>query len=439
MKKIILMLIPMLMLFLLVISSCDTTEPDKPKNYNYSISKVFWTDSVDNNKDGHTTNRVLWIHVNLEENVTRTIEARLYYKPTLVSTYTYYGSTAELNIDGINSPLTIQYMIGPPIGRELMYGTYDFSVEIYEIGSERIEASATKEDTSVTGSDFLTGQNFEALNTDQIYSVKVWWKNIIDKNGNGNAQKAELFVDVNIDDDLTKEVTTELYYKERNDEKYALYAYEGPYQIKYNVDADTVKFKVGEPPNELKQGQYDFKIVVYEEGFYFPVAILDPDAAEPDPMVDSLVSRKFETNVDDGYYYTIKSVEWLSGVDANSNGYYAKRSLTMDVNVDKNEQRKIWVKVFYQHKDSARSKEYTTFFNTDTTSHSINGLNDANDKFTVEIGGITDSTKLLYKSEYNFLVDILEFGAEDIMTSAGSKTHAVLALQKFETATQDTL
>ena len=90
MKKL-LVILSFISLMGIFIVSCDTTEVEEVVDYTYSISKVFWSDAVDNNKDGYLTNNVLTIHINLEENVTRNIDVRLYFTPIGGTNFTFYG------------------------------------------------------------------------------------------------------------------------------------------------------------------------------------------------------------------------------------------------------------------------------------------------------------------------------------------------------------
>ena len=417
--------------------SCETTAVEEVVDYTYSVSRVFWSEPVDNNADGYMTNRVLTVHVNLEEDVTRQIDVRMYFRPVGATAYSFYGSMNDIDFEGINSPLTVQFMVGPPLYRELLYGNYDFKVEIYESGSDKIEAKVDKDDTDIPGADLLGGQKFESLATDQIYSINVRWLDIADENENGYATQAALIVDVNIEQNLTKQVKVELYKKEQNEANYSLYETTSPFEIQFDSVEDSILFAIGVPPKELKYGTYNFKVVVYETGIYSPVAVLEPSSA--DQMADSLSNRKFETRIDDGYFYSIdtSNIFWTDLVDLNSNDTTSARKLNLNVNVDKNESRAIWAKIYYRESNEENYNFYTSVY--ENSPWQINGEEDDSDIMSITIGDITDTTKYLHKNGYDFLITIFEAGEPVAVTSVSATDSYQLQNQAFETASEDSL
>lgn len=436
MEKIKLFISTFVIAMLFVTVSCDTTEVVEETSYTYSVSKVSWSDPIDNDKDGYATNGVLTVFVNLEEDVTRNIDVRVYFLAAGGGAYSFYTSVNDIEFKGIDSPIPVQVMVGAP-NRELIYGNYDFKIEIHESGSESIKATAEKGDTEIEGADQLGGQKFETLAADQIYDVKVHWENINDQNGNGYATDASLFVDVNIEQNLTKEVKVELYHKERSKSDYTLYASSPQYQINFDDSSDVYKFEIGTPPLELMMGIYDFKIIVYETGIYSPVAMLD--SASIEPMADSLRGRKFETGNDDGYFYTIDTsrIFWTDRYDFNMNDYTVSRTLNLNVDVDKEESRQIWVQVYYKETDSVNYNFFNSYY--EDSPWSINGGNDTNDIVSIAIGPLADTTKNLNKHNYDFLVNILEANNTFVVTSASDAESDSLRSQTFETAHQDSL
>ena len=80
----------LLFILSLFLPACDTTE--EPPDYTYVIDNVFWSDSLDGNQDGYIQSKRLNINVHLAENVSRIIEAQVFYKRKESSDFSFYGS-----------------------------------------------------------------------------------------------------------------------------------------------------------------------------------------------------------------------------------------------------------------------------------------------------------------------------------------------------------
>ncbi len=120
-------------LFLIAVS-CNPTVIEE--DYNYSFKKVWWSDVIDGNQDGYAQFKRLNFNINLSEQVTRKIQARIYYKLKSSSSFTFYGVTQETEVLGNNTDNNLFYSIGAP-NKELNRGYYDFSIEVFEINSSR--------------------------------------------------------------------------------------------------------------------------------------------------------------------------------------------------------------------------------------------------------------------------------------------------------------
>lgn len=412
-----------------LVHSCNVTEPEK-HDYNYSIQKIWWSDSIDNDKDGYNVSKTLNFHVSLVENVTRTIVARIYYKLTDASTYSFYGYSEEYVIEGIKSPLSMKMIIGIP-NKELARGLYDFQIEIYEKNSERIEASVTIDDK--IGSS-LHNQKFEELLSDQIYTITPSWSGAYDRNGNGYPRYSTLVLDVDIKGDYEKKITANIYYKNKLSEKYSLYLISHEFKIRGVKPQDSIHILIGEEGKELSKGEYDFRIELKETGVFHLVAAIDSKTSE------ILNDVKFESHDEDSYFYTINlsNLKWIDPVDLDSDGYTSKRKLVFDVDVDKNEYRSILAKIFVKHPDSTDYNYYNTtgvfriFGRTPFDAIQIpTGTSSINASFNL------DSAK------YNFIFTVYEDLPDSLKIIeaevGGDEEGDILYQQKFETAVQDSL
>ncbi len=409
----------------IIISSCKSaTEPEI--DYNYSIQKVWWSDTIDNDKDGFSVSKILNFNVHLEENVTRTVVARIYYKLTDAPTYSFYNFTEEYEIEGIKSPSSMQMIIGIP-NKELVSGLYDFQIELYEKSNNRVEAKVTIEDSIGA---VLSNQAFEELKDDQIYTITPWWRDAYDRNGNGYARYATLGLDIDVGGNLEKKLTAYVYYKEKTSDKFRLYLTSEEFTIRGIQKQDSINLLIGEEGKELSRGEYDFRVEFMETDFDYPAAVIDNQTS------DVLNDVKFETHEEDSYFYTIvkNNLNWINLVDNDADGYTSSRKLVFDVDVDKNEYRSILAKIFVKHPDSTNYNYYGI-----TNVFRIYGSNPF-DTIQIPIGTASYN---LDSAKYNFILTVYEDVPDSLKIIeaevGGYEEGDVLYQQSFETAAQDSL
>lgn len=396
-------------------SSCSSTHEE---DYTYSIDRVWWSDSIDTNQDHYVSSKRLNFDVHIQENVTRTINARVFYKLHDASSFTFYAFLGEHTAYGSDTKNPFFVPIGSP-NAELPRGYYDFKIEIYEAGKTRIEATTGQKDSVQTST-----QRFEQSSNDKNYTIHAQWMDKYDRSNNSYWRYAKLVLNVDIDAPLNKNVYAKLYYKKSVDTTYQLYYQFPTFSIYYNNAQDTVSCFVGTPTLELAHGTYDFKIEMYEAANNILVALVDESTLE-------LNDVKFESEKDDSYYYTISKVWWSNPIDLDGDSYTSFRKLNFEVDVDKNETRTIFAKIYYMPPDTSDYLKYDS-----TANFNITGSLQSN-VYTSNIGL---SQTMLDSAKYNFLISIYEPTADTVeafQTSASSTTDTTLANQKFETPSQD--
>jgi len=403
---------------IVIIHSC---KKDEAVVYHYSFYSVNWDDIVsDSDADNYVTSGILNCLVNLEENVTRKIYANVYYKLISSEEYIFYCSTNLITFDGTSSPLFIQIPIGSA-QTELAYGTYDFVVEIFEDGADSPSA------TTATDITFKATKNFERLADDQVYSVTATWKNDIDLTGDGYVRSSVLYYDVNILNNLEKNVYAEIYIKNVDSSKWKLINTSGEFSIVGNQSNDADSVQIGLQPDELRNGQYNFKILIYEYGSFFPVAAIDNQTS------NALNAKKFQTLFDDSYYYNIatNSIIWKSVRDIDGDSYLDSAVLEFDVNVDKQATRDVFAKIYVKNHDSTNYNGY------DSTNLFRITYNNSSDKqqMVVKSSKIYSVHKLYLDSAfYDFTISIFEKSAKGpgIQVYSTDSTETLLIKQKFE-------
>ncbi len=350
MKKTIVQILLITATLILFFNNCKKEEQEV--DYTYTFYDVRWSDNIsDNDADGYASGAILNCFVNLEENVTRNIYAELYFRLENSDEIIYYSSSSEFVFDGVDSPLLIPFSIGAVVS-DLAQGNYEFIVEIYEVGSDRLEASTD-------GSELKIFKQFERLLDDQSYIVTATWSDDEDTNTDGYAYNSTLNINVDITDELSKNLKAEVLYKTTGaeDDTYKVYKTLESFEITGSNTDDSVNINVGRNPDTLSHGEYDFKILVYERFGFFPVATLSYEN-------DNNLRKKFQKKTDDNYYITINTddINWSSSTDNDGDGYARSRTLTVDINMEKDSSElNIITKLYIKHPDST---SYSTFDST---------------------------------------------------------------------------
>jgi hypothetical protein len=354
----------------------------------------------------------------LKEEVTRKIQARIYYKPADASTPTLYGTTPETEVTGNETDNTLFFSIGAP-NKELSRGLYDFSVEVYEANNNLLEAQTDSQNVE------LFNNKFEEPANDNACYVNFWWSNNYDRNGNTYWRYSTMNINVYSDKTYNKKVDVKIFYKKSTAETFKLFQSKNDYQVKGKL-VDTLKYVFGLPELKITRDQYDFRIEVFRSDIDVLVAIKDLE----DPLLNDV---EFESDEEDSYHYKFSKVWWSNSVDVDRDMFTQYRDLNFDVDVEENENRIVYAKLYYLHPDSTDYAFYDS-----TATFTIRGIS-TSDKYTVGIG--TTKTEL-DSNRYNFLIsiyEILNIQDRSVEASVSGDVDSLLFKQKFETFKQDTL
>lgn len=400
--------------------SCNTVE-DEP-NYTYSIDSVWWSDSIDGNADGYVKFERLNFNVHLKENTSQKVTGRVYYKLKEASDFSFYAFSEDKRVLGENVDNNFFVSIGNP-NKELQRGIYDFTIEIFQTNQSDVKA----EPDSVQLIS-LSNKLFELSDFDNTYTMNISWKDKYDLNGNGYQRYSTLVIDVNNNENVTRNLDAKVYYKLSTDEEYQLYYERTNFTISGEADTDTIQVLIGDSNGQFEYGEYDFRVDVFETGKNKLLAFQDIE----NPL---LSKQKFETEDDDSYYYTISNVWWSDSTDLDSDTYTSLRKIHFDVDVDKNEKRTLFAKIYLRPYD-ADSTDYDIVYDS-TKNFSITGTT-INDAFSTWIG---NSTTKLDSNKYDIMISVYDALSDSLQAEAtvSSFSHTILKLQTFETASQDSL
>jgi hypothetical protein len=392
---------------------------DEEKNYTYSIKRIYWSDSLDSNQDGFSQFKRLHYIVELEENVTRTIVAEVYYRPKNASEFSFYGFSDFSRVEGGMVENDLSADIGFP-NKELKRGVYDFKLELYEKNSSRLEAKSDS-----LQDDLMSNQRFDQSSRDKSYTLDISWGHIDDRDEDGYARNAVLLVDINVLDDVSKEVELYVYSKAEGDTTYTLYNSFKDIKITSSSPDDFTAVDIGTLHRELETNEYDFRLELFEKGSDILLQFIDE-------KLDLLNNRKFERQSEDSYEYTVANIFWSDTVDVDQDGFSHKRKLHFDINLDRDLTKELNAKIFFRHQDSSKYRVYDS-----TNTFSVKGSE--KDDIIFQIG---NANSKLDSSFYDVLVSAYEITEIDTQLAISFpivEDTTLFNMQKFETESQDSL
>ncbi|MCF6268541.1 MAG: choice-of-anchor H family protein [Melioribacteraceae bacterium] len=405
--------------------SCNTVEEEP--NYTYKIDSVWWSDVIDGNSDGYSQFERLNFIVHLKENTSQNISGRVYYKLREASNFSFYAFSKDKRVIGENEDNYLFVSIGSP-NKELQRGVYDFSIEVFQTNQSDIKAEPDSLQLIT-----LSSKKFEKSENDNTFTLNISWVDKYDRTGNGYFRSASLVIDANNNESVTRNLDAKIYYKRSEDSDFQLYTERLNFEIYGNSDNDTIIIPVGSPNTMLEYGEYDFRVDLFEAGKDNLLAFED--------MENPLLSKqKFESEDEDSYYYTISNVWWSDSTDMDSDSFTSLRKLHYDVDVDKNETRTLFAKVYMRlyEESPTDSSDYDILYDS-TSNFTITGSN-VNDSYFSWIG---NNTTALDSSKYDILISVFDADVVDTTQSAVASlsgfTETILNEQSFETASQDSL
>lgn len=257
---------------------------------NYSID-AWWSDQYDRNKNDYWQYAKLKININVDADVQKTLDVKLYYRLSKDTSYQLYYQFNSFNIFGQNDDDTISCHVGYT-NIELDYGEYDFRIEVYEYGSDILVAYAD-ETLSV-----LNNVKFEEYDLDSyFYSIsKVWWTDSIDLDGDGFTQYRKLNFKVDVDKEEQRSVFAMIYFRHPDSSDYSRCDSTSDFYIFGSHDNNNYNVEMGGIKIQLDSAAYDFLISVYETG----TDSIKSAEASVSGKTDALLSKqKFETSLQD--------------------------------------------------------------------------------------------------------------------------------------------
>lgn len=264
----------------------------------------------------------------------------------------------------------------------------------------------------------------EKLTDDYTYSiVKASWDNPVDNNGDGYATNRNLIFQVKLDENVKRDIIARIYYKPNGGSNYTFYGESIEYAIDGFTSPITIEYPVGSPKKELKRDIYDFMIEVYEQSS----ERLEASLQASDSLGTSLHNQKFESLSTDQIYNV--NITWSDIFDNNKNGYAQTANLKIDVNVEKNISKDVFLTLFYK---KSGETNYTAYKTESTFTIHYQDHGDA-----IDIGVGTKLNGELENGEYDFQVVVYEAKTQNIVAVLDPAESDSLSRRKFETRDED--
>jgi len=398
------------------------SQDDETNTLSYSIYSAGMSDVEDTDGDGYSRYRKLNLDVDVSSG-THTIYAKVYYKSTSSSSYSFYFTSSDFNITDNASDDAFWIAMGSP-NPELSHGSYDFKVDIYDDSNDQKVASVDAgSDSDLAGELFETASEDGATSTVSftIYSANM--SDVEDNDGDGYSRYRKLNYDVDASSG-THTLYSKVYYKSESSSSYSLYFTSNNFDITDNASDDAYWIALGSPNPELSHGSYDFKIEIYDASNDQKVASLDAGADS------DLAGELFETASEDGestLTYNIYSADMSDVEDNDGDGYSRYRKLNLDVDASSGTHT-IYAKVYYKLENSSSYSFYFTSSDFEITD------NASDDAFWIAMGSPNPE---LSHGSYDFKVDIYDASNDQKVASLDAGSDSDLAGELFETASED--
>jgi hypothetical protein len=259
---------------------------------------------------------------------------------------------------------------------------------------------------------------------DYTYSIiKAVWEDSVDANGDGYATNRNLLFQVRIAESVKREINARIYYKPQGGSNYTFYGQTSDYTIEGYSSALTIEYPIGPPLKELNRGIYNFMIEIFEKGG----TRLEASLSAEDSLGKNLRSQKFESLSTDQIYSV--NVWWRKIFDNNKNGYAQTAIIGIDVNIDKNVKKDIFVTLF---KKKTSETNYTSYKSGSTFSITYK---DKKDSINIDVG--TKINGELEQGLYDFQVIVYESKTQNVVAVLNPEKADTLGRRKFETRDED--
>jgi hypothetical protein len=381
------------------------------------VYDAWWGSVVDNDGDGKSSSRKLYFDV--DANVgSISIYAKIYYEKNESGQWLRYYTTSDFTIQWNDSGDTYWILVGGENGE--LSGSYDFVIKIYQTGTSNLLATYGPADD-----DDLNDELFETRNEDgiQVYTIRdVWWQNIVDNDGDGYRSSGELWFDVNVNFGSGYVYAILLYEKDESG-NWLTYDRTPNFAISGNSNNDKQYFQVGNSPNELSRGSYDFAIMVYDVN---TDSLLTKIVAIDDEDINDELFESSSEDVAPAINFWVSNAWWTDAIDNDGDSYTSSRKLYFDVDVNIGT-RNVYAEIYYEKNESGIWVFYYR-----TPAFSITGSE--NDPFWVLIGG---SNGELGRGSYDFKIVVYNVETGQRVASRGPSDDADLNDELFESSAEE--
>ncbi|OGF22881.1 MAG: hypothetical protein A2V63_12010 [Candidatus Eisenbacteria bacterium RBG_19FT_COMBO_70_11] len=256
--------------FRLDLYECDGSSPAAAdgkgfEELAYAIYGAAWTTTSDVDQDGCSESARLYWDADVSGDLTRSVEARIYSRPTGSATWSYVLTTNCYTITGTSSlDLAWVELSGGP-------GDFDFRIDLYECGGSSPVAVLEPIDDAN-----LHDRCFEPTLT--IFDA--WWTNVVNMDGDGYWERGDLTWDADVvGSGASTSVQARVFYRVAGVSNWTLLGTTNCYTITGDNQLDTYAVRI----DSNVPACYEFWIDLYDCGGTLPAARRGPG---DDPDLD---------------------------------------------------------------------------------------------------------------------------------------------------------
>ncbi len=224
----------------------------------YAIDNVWWTNASDVDQDDCSEAARLYWDADVSGDLTKSVQAKVYYRPTGGGSWSYLLTTNCYTISGTStSDLAWVDLTGA-------LGAFDFRIDLYECGGSSPVAVLVPADDPD-----LQDRCFEPPLT--IFNA--WWTNLVDSDGDGFWESADLTWDADVvGNSGTVSVQARIYYRVVGVSEWTLLRTTDCHVITGGSPLDTYAVRL----SSSARACYDFWIDLHDCGGTWPAARRGP-------------------------------------------------------------------------------------------------------------------------------------------------------------------
>lgn len=236
----------------------DNTAP--PVNVPYIFGNFRWDSSVDQDGDGYTAERILYVDVD-STLPSEDVYFMYYYRPT-GGAWIYAGWSGDYTVNA--TTYTDEKFVTFGVNPEYAHGAYDIAVDLYTWDGTLIESRDDSTDS------FLGSQLFETAAQDTpsaiTYAIwNCWWDTTynVDQDGDGYTRQRYLIVDADTSASSAP-VYLRIYHRLNGANTWSFDFETDSFTITGSSGGDSRGYSIGTDP-AYNQGTYDLKVELYTE------------------------------------------------------------------------------------------------------------------------------------------------------------------------------